>query len=667
MKKLEKLFSPIKIGSMEMRNRIAMAPMATNWANEDGTISERLSNYFEARAKGGVGLIILEVTTIDNSFPYVPSTIGLAEGYQIPAMRRFTDIIHSHGAKIIPQISHPGPESLSGIFKGIQPVGPSAGMCHSNKQMYRELALEEIEPIIKQFGEAARRAKEGGCDGIELHCGHCYMLLGSFISALRNRRTDKYGGSIEGRLRLPLEVLQRIREKTGKDFPIIMRISGDELVTGGRDLHETLYIAPILAEAGVNAFDVSAGTFPQMAWRILPPSGTPLGINTAFSAAIKEVVNIPVMTVGRINDPRFAEDILQRNEADAIIMGRALLADQEWASKAAEGRFEDIAPCVGCGGGCISGRAAGRAMTCVINPTVGREKELEIVPAKKPGKVMVIGGGPGGLEAARVAALRGHHVTLFEKSSKTGGQLNLAAVPPMKQELTKWVRYLNTQVEKAGVEIRLNTEVTPELVKEFKPDVAIVAVGSEAFIPDLPGIKNNKKVATAHDILSGRIAIPLESPLMSGKTGIPEANILVLGGGMVGCETADFLATRGDNPIVGRVSVTIVTSKKEVGLDMVPEIRTLLMQRLWEKGVTISNSSVIKEILDDGVLIEKDGKEETIRGADMIILARGVKSVDKISQKIKDIVTEVHVIGDAREPREALEAIAEGSKIGREV
>ncbi len=539
-------------------------------------------------------------------------------------------------------------------------------MCHSNKQIYRELALEEIEPIIEKFGEAARRAKEGGCDGIELHCGHCYMLLGSFISALRNRRTDKYGGSIEGRLRLPLEVLQRIREKTGKDFPIVMRISGDELATGGRDLHETQYIAPILAEAGVNAFDVSAGTFPQTAWRILPPSGTPLGINTALSAAIKEVVDIPVMTVGRVNDPRFAEDILQRNEADAIIMGRALLADQEWASKAAEGRFEDIAPCTSCGGGCIAGRATGRAMSCVINPTVGREKKLQISPAEKPRKVMVIGAGPGGLEAARVAALRGHQVTLYEKSSKTGGQLNLAAVPPMKQELTKWVRYLNIQVEKAGVEVRLNTEVTPELVEQVKPDAVIVAVGSEAFIPDFPGVEN-EKVATAHDILSGTTAIPLENTLLTGKPGMPEANILILGGGMVGCETADFLAARGDNPIMGRVAITIVTSKKDVGLDMVPEIRTLLMQRLWEKGVTISTSSVVKEILDDGVLIEKNGREETIRGADMIILARGVKSVDKISRKIKDKVAEVHIIGDAREPREALEAIAEGNEAGRKI
>jgi len=653
MKALKTLFSPISIGKMELRNRIIMAPMATDYANEDGTISQKLRDYHEARAKGGVALITLEVTTIDGLSPYVPHTISLWDDKFIPSFMELTNAVHAHGAKVVPQLSHPGPESLSPFFYGIQPVGPSAVMCHSTKQMCREITLEEIARVIEQFGEAARRAREAGCDGVELHAAHSYMLVGSFISALRNRRSDTYGGSVEGRLKFPLEVINSIHAKAGGDFPIILRISGDELTPGGRDIRETQYIAPVLAEAGVNAFHVSSGVFPQMAWRILPPTGTPLAINVAFSAAIKEVVDVPVMVVGRINDPRLAEDILERNQADLIVMGRALLADSELPNKAAEGRFEDIAPCIGCGLGCIAGRETGRPMTCLVNPTVGREKEMAITPAAKPKKVLVAGGGPGGLEAARVAALRGHQVTLYEKESKLGGQFNLAAIPPLKQELCKVPRYLSIQVEEAGGKVQLNTEVTPKLIEKAKPDVAIIATGGSPLIPALPGAEG-KKVVTAHDVLAGRAVIQAK-------------NVIVIGGGMVGCEVADFLAEVGDNPVVGGTAVTIVEMLPDIGLDLAPESKTLLMQRLREKGVKIITSATVKEILDDGVVIVKDGQEETILGMDYIILAMGAKSVDKLSDKIKGKVAEVYVIGDAKEPRKALEAIAEGSEVGRKI
>jgi len=668
MKALKKLFSPINIGRMEVKNRIAMAPMATDYANDDGTISQKLRDYHEARAKGGVGLITVEVTTIDGLSPYTPHTIGLWDDKLIPSMQEFTRVIHAHGAKIVPQLSHPGPESLSPFFHGIQPVGPSAVMCHSTKTMCRELSVDEIERITEQFGDAARRARESGFDGVELHAAHSYMLLGSFISALRNRRTDDYGGSIEGRLKLPLEVIKNIHAKAGGDFPIILRISGDEVAPGGRDIRETQYIAPILAEAGVDAFHISSGTFPEVSWRILPPTGTPRGLNVALSKAVKEVVDVPVMVVGRINDPRFAEDILNRNEADLIVMGRALLADPDLPKKAAAGSFDDIAPCIGCGLGCIAGREAGNPMTCVINPTVGREKEMTISPAAKAKKVMVVGGGPGGLEAARVAALRGHQVTLYEKEGKLGGQINLAAVPPLKQELSKTIEYLSAQVEKAGVDVHLNTEVTPEIVKKVKPAVVIVATGGESLVPDIPGVKG-AKVISAYDVLAGRVVVPC-------------GNVLVLGGGMVGLEVADYLANPGDNAVIGCTSVTVVEMLENVGMDMVPEGRTLLMQRLRENGVKILTSTKVKKVLDDGVLtintvkeiledwtvVIKDGQEEkTIVGMGTIILAMGAKSVDKLSDKIKDEVAEVYVIGDAKEPRKALEAIAEGSEVGRKI
>jgi len=514
------------------------------------------------------------------------------------------------------------------------------------------MTLEDIGKTIEQYGDAARRAREAGFDGMELHAAHAYMLIGSFLSALRNRRTDRYGGSIEGRLNFALEVIANIRSKAGGDFPLIIRISGDELVAGGRNIRETQYIAPILVDAGVDAFHISAGAMPQVSWRILPPTGTPLGINVPLATEIKKVVNVPVMAVGRINDPRLAENILQRDEADIIAMGRALIADPELPNKAAEGRYDDIAPCIGCGLGC-SGRGFGKELTCVVNPTVGKEPEMVLVSTNKPKKVMIIGAGPAGLEAARVAALRGHDVTVYEKNHKIGGQFNLAAVPPMKQELSKVPRYMAMQIEKAGGKLILDTEVTLAMVKESMPDVAIVATGALPLVPPIQGI-DGKTVVTAHEVLAG--SVPL-----------PQGEVLVIGGGMVGCEVAEYLASIGDNPIIGRTSVTIIEMLENIGLDMVPEVRVLAMQKLRENSVRILASTKVKQFLDDGVVVERNGEEESIRGAKRIVLAMGAKPLDNLSEELSKIIEQVHVIGDAKEACRALEAIADGASIGRQI
>jgi len=652
MRSLEKLFSPVKIGGMEVKNRVVMSPMTTNSAAADGTIPQKMMDYYEARARGGVGLITFESTTIDRLSPYQPRTVGLWDDGLIPSFRELVKRLHTHGVKVVPQIIHPGPESLS-FLHGIQPTGPSPVLCKTTRQMCRELTVEEIEQLVEQFGEAARRAREAGCDGLELDSAHSYKLMGSFLSPLRNKRTDAYGGSVEGRLKFALEVINSIRAKAGRDFPIIMRLSGDELVPGGRDLQETLYIAPILAEAGVDAFDISSGVVIGLFSRVVPPTGTPLALNAPHSAVVKGVVNVPVMVVGRINDPRLAEDILVRGQADLVSVGRAFLADPEWINKAAEGRFEDIAPCIGCGLGCIGELTAGRSMTCLINPAVGREKEMVITPASKPKKVLVAGGGPGGLEAARVAALRGHQVTLFEKEAKLGGQFNLAAVPPSKQELCQVLKYLSAQVKKAGVRVEMNAEVTPELVEEIKPDVLIIATGGQSLIPALLGVEK-EKVVTAHDVLAGRASVQAK-------------NVVVIGGGMLGCEVADFLADVGDNPPVRPTKVTIVEMLPSIGYRRPTPQTSLLVQRLREKDVKVITSAEVKEILDDGVGVIREGQEEAIRGMGCVILAMGARSVDEISDKVGDAVAEVYVIGDAREPRLALEAIAEGAEVGRKI
>lgn len=652
MNSLPKLFSPVKIGAMEVKNRIAMAPMTTNWAPADGTVSDRMIDYLEARARGGVGLIIFETVTIDENFPYILQSVGLWDDKLIPSFKRFVDAMHAHGAKVAPQIGHPGPESFS-FLKGIQAVGPSPILSKLNGQMCRELATEEIRPIVEQYGETARRAKEAGCDAMELHAAHSYMLAGSFLSPLRNKRTDVYGGTIDGRLRFLLEVLESIRAKAGRDFPVILRISGDEYLPGGRDVRDTQYIAPKLVEAGVDAFEISGGAEPELVWRVLPTTGTPLGLNVQVAAAIKQVVNVPVMVVGRITNPRLAEEILQKGHADMTVMGRALLADPELPNKAAEGRFEDIAPCTSCSLGCIGEQMKFRSMSCVINPTVGKEKEMFITPAANPRKVLVAGGGPGGLEAARVAALRGHEVTLVEKAAKLGGQLNLAPVAPMKQEISLWIQYLTVQVEKAGVRVELGKEVTPEFIEGLNPDVVVVATGGECLVPDIPGV-DAPKVLQAHDVLAG-------------KSTIMRSKVLIIGGGMVGCELADIIAGPGDNPMNADNAVTIVEMLPDIVPDEVPAARMLLVQRLREKGVKCITSATVNEILEDGVVITRDGQEDTIQGMDHIILACGVKSVDDLSERIGDKVPEVYVIGDAKEPRRALEAIAEGMEVALKI
>jgi len=465
------LFSPLAVGSMRLPNRIVMAPMSTDLGGEDGAVTERLLAYYEARARGGVGLVVSEAVTVDPLHPYMPRGLGLWDDGHIDCMRRLAEAVHAHGACLAPQIVHPGPESLSPLFGGPQPVGPSPGIRGSITGLEcRELLLEEVHAMACLYAGAARRALEAGCDGVEIHAAHGYMLLGSFLSPLRNRRTDAYGDL----LRLPVEVIGAVRESTAPDFPIILRISGDDLTPGGRTLEGTLRIVPDLERAGVSAFHVSAGTYPDSASRVIPPACSPPCANTHLSAAVKQRAGVPVMVVGRITDPRLAEGVLERAEADLVVMGRSLLADPDLPRKAAEGRFDDIAPCIGCGLGCIRAREQGGDLTCLVNPDCGRESDVSTSPAAARRKVVVVGGGPAGLEAARTAALRGHDVSLYE-SDRLGGRLGLAG-----GEFQRLVAHLSTQAAKAGVAMHAGTIVTVPLVEGISPDVVVLATGSGA-------------------------------------------------------------------------------------------------------------------------------------------------------------------------------------------
>jgi NADPH-dependent 2,4-dienoyl-CoA reductase/sulfur reductase-like enzyme len=426
------------------------------------------------------------------------------------------------------------------------------------------------------------------------------------------------------------------------------------MTPGGRDLLETESIAPILVEAGADALHITGGSFPETSWWVMPPAGTPIGLNVAAASAVKKSVDVPVIVAGRIKDPILAEHIIASGKADLVAMGRSLLADPELPNKTADGKLDDIAPCIGCNLGCVGGARAYGMLTCLVNPTVCREKEMIISQAERTKKVMVAGGGPGGLYAAWIACQRGHHVTLFEKSPKLGGQFALAAVPPLRQENILLIKYLSNQVQKAGCTLQMNVEVTPTVAKDFDPDVLIIATGGTPLIPrDIPGVEK-ENVVTAHDIFAGRAAISAR-------------NVLVIGGGMVGCEVADFLAEPEDNAIVGPVSVTIVEMSISVAEEMQPEPRYLLLQNLRRKGVNWITRAQVKEVLDDGILFVRDGQEEAVHDLECIVLAVGTRPADDLSHTLKSAVPELYVIGDAKEPRTALAAIAEASEVARKI
>jgi len=651
------LFSPIKIGSLELKNRMVMAPAGTDLAAPDGSVSEGLIRYHEARAKGGCGLNIVEVAIIDPRGAPMSTPLMISDDKYIPGWRALADAVHNAGGKVFCQPAHIGRQAPPQYLHGLQPVSASSIPSSITRVVPHELTIEEIKELVQKYAGVARRAREARLDGIEIHCSHEY-LIAEFMSPYTNKRTDEYGGSFWNRMRLPLEIIKTVRSVVGRNFPVGVRMSGDELIPGGRDVNESKMVARVLEEeGGIDYISISGGVYASI-HTMVAPIGTPRGTWVPTAAAIKQSVSIPVMVAGRINDPLFAEQVLAEGKADLIGMARELMADPEWPNKVASGRLGDIAPCTSCCDGCMGEARAGRALTCVINPACGREWEAEwgaLIPAKKSKKVMIVGGGPGGMEAARVAALRGHQVSLYERSNRLGGQLNLAIIPPLKQEIALWVQYLVTQVKKAGVTINLNTEVSQALVGRVKPDVVIVATGATPLIPaDIPGT-DKPNVVTAQDVLASKVDFG------------PMNKVVVVGGGQVGCETADFLAERGDFSFVQRREVTIIEMLPAIALDMYAATRYFLMGRLHADDVKMITSAKVKEILDDGVVFTRNGVEETLRGMDTIVLALGAKPADELSHKIRDKVAELYVIGDAKQPRKALQAIAEGAEVARAI
>lgn len=646
MKEFSHLFSPIKVGETVVKNRIFMPPISTNLADK-GYVTDALVAHYAARAKGGVGLIVTEVTTVEPTYIYLPGDMSIHDDSFIPGWKKLTEAVHQYDCKILPQLFHPAYMAfpIPGTPRLIAPsnVGP-----YYAKEAPRSVTKEELKVIIKQFGEAALRVKTAGADGVEIHAAHAHGLLGGFLSPLYNKRTDEYGGDISCRLRLTLEVIEEVRKMCGKDFIIDVRISGDEYTDGGLNINDMIYVSKTLEKAGVDMLHVSGGTTIARGSSI-PAPGTKMGSHALLSEEIKKHVSIPVATVGRITEPWIADELIANDKADICMIGRANLCDAQFVNKAMNGHVEDIRPCIGCLR-CLTGIMFGKRVSCTINPSLEIENEDTIKEAEEKKNVLVIGSGPAGMEAAFVAHKRGHHVVLCEKDDKLGGEMNLAAVPIAKQDLTLVIKYMAHKLE--GVDVRLNTEVTLEMLKnEFKDYEVIAGTGASPIV--INPFTQFKSWMTADDVLAGRA--------------FPGRKIVIIGGGSVGCETADYLAPLINDLFPRNRDVTILEMANGVMMNESGPGRSLLVRRMMEKGVKIITSAKVDSVTETEINYTLDGVTHTIKDADTLIFAAGYKKNPAVEEMLEESGLNYHMIGDAHEIGNIKTAITEAYNLTKDL
>ena len=622
------LFTPIQIGNVTLKNRLVVPAMGTNLAKHNGEASDELIAYYTERARGGFGLIIQECTAIARNGKSLLNECAMWDDYVIPSYRKLTASVHEAGGKIFCQLRHTGRETNKGYTEGLDVVAPSAVPCPACQEMPRALTTEEVYGVIEEYAEAARRAKESGYDGVEIHASHGY-LPAQFLSAHANKRTDLFGGSLHNRMRFLRLVIRYVREVVGEGYPILIRISGTEMISGGRELQETKAVCQMLEEEGVDAINVSISTYGSQQFCVGASYLAP-GYQVESAAAIKKLVKIPVLTVGRITDGEIAEAIVSDGSADMVCIGRASIADPHFAEKVEQENYEDIIPCISCGQGCIMHCFTNEPMRCVVNTINGTEEGYLANKVTEPKKVMVIGGGPGGMHAAWIMAGRGHKVSLYEKEDHLGGEFLAASYPPGKTTIGRGIAFWIRQCEKYGVDIHLNTEVREDLIQAEAPDAIILATGSKNLVPPIPGLD------------PANILEPSEVLLGKKVTG---HKVLVCGGGLIGAETANFLAEQ-------RRDVTIVEMKEEFVPDLDPYAKPLLLKEMKEGGIRMMASTAIQTFLPDGItyknLLKKDPEIETLDGFDSIVLALGHKAYNPLEEKARALVKEVYVIGDAK-------------------
>lgn len=643
--KYRKLFEPATIGTMRLKNRLVMAPMGVLGLMEnDGLLGLRALDYYEERARGGVGLIITSAAFVSSKFDPL-----WTDGRYFPLPRmdtpaaayRFNQLaerVHNYDCKLCVQLTAGlGRVSRPLYTRGTQFVSASANRAYWNPSITtRPLAIEEIEEIMSGFGTAAAMCRRAGVDAVELHCHEGY-LFDQFMTALWNKRNDKYGGVTQmERMTFPLEALQSIKQATDGAMPVIFRFSMTHKMPGGRTVEEGREICRIVEDAGVAALDIDAGCYERWYWAHPPTYQPPACILDMAEEAKRTVKNIPVICVGKMYYPDVAVRAIEEGKADFVAIGRGLLADSEWPNKTKKGKTAEIRPCIGCHEGCLAQNRR-FSLSCAVNPACGNEQSLRLTPAEVKKRVVVVGGGPGGMEAARVCKLRGHDVVLYEKAGELGGQVIAASVPDFKSDLRLLLDYYRNEMRRLGVTIHLNTEVTVEKLITAKPDVVFIATGAVAKIPDLSGV-NKPRVASAIDVLLGKAAI--------GQ------RVVIVGGNSVACETAVYLARQGKQ-------ITIVKRMRPLLRDMVHvhANREMLINMLEECNVTISANIAVDEVTKDGLrVLDKDMVKREI-SADTVIFATGLVSCDNLSEALREKVEEVYRIGDCVAPGNIIDAV----------
>ncbi|RJQ68467.1 MAG: FAD-dependent oxidoreductase [Desulfobacteraceae bacterium] len=639
MNELSALLSPITVRNLEIPNRAVLPPMGTGLCNRDGTVSEAQLAYMQRQASGGAGLLISEITAVHPSGLVIAAQTGAWDDRFIPGLKRLAGVMHSSGGRAAMQLHHAGRESYYLLKKG-KAIGPSAIPSSVYRQAPREMSLEEIEEIIAAFGTAAARAKQAGFDAVEIHGAHGYLLT-QFLSAVSNQRTDRYGGNFADRARFAIEVVRSVRRNVGEDFPILLRLSAEEYIKNGYTVDDVVTILPALTQAGVDVIHASIGTHGSPAGITSAPPEFESGFNVWRAEKIKKASGVPVIAVGRFNDPRVADRVIASGAADLVAFGRQQLCDPDFLEKAKKGRYEDIRICIACNQGCIEREMfEGKSVRCAINPETGQELLYPKAPAVTTRNVWIIGAGPAGLTAAYEAKRLGHTVTVFEKEPQPGGNLLYACKAPHKEIYLQWIQWLARQVQQAGAVIRTGTTVTEAMLAEGKPEMVVLAAGAEKIIPPICGI-DLPHVRDAWEILSEKVP--------------PGKNSLVVGGGLIGMETACFLAARG-------ASVTLIEQLPSSPVPKATSHGYSLHKYLREKKAQLRFGCALQAIQTDSVTLIDNGREEKISGLDQIVLAVGMRPRNELKQCLEASGIRYTVVGDALEVRRIMEATEEGAK-----